>query len=112
MTTCSELGSAFAPDLTATALVVDDGKNRSALVAVDLMYIDAEFVQAVRQLAAAETDLLVPCFSLAGHGNECHTGDVLFADASVRLLLDDEQALGTKIFSSRTNWDHQPAPRS
>ncbi|MAD80180.1 MAG: hypothetical protein CMJ50_04950 [Planctomycetaceae bacterium] len=44
-------------DLTATALVVDDGRNRAALVAVDLMYIDAEFSRVVRQLAAAETDL-------------------------------------------------------
>ncbi len=40
-------------DLTATALVVDDGRNQAALVAVDLMYIDAEFSRIVRQLAAA-----------------------------------------------------------
>ncbi|MBI2193646.1 MAG: hypothetical protein HYU36_16850 [Planctomycetes bacterium] len=45
-------------DLTATALVVDDGRQRAALVAVDLMYLNAEFVRGVRSLAAASTDLL------------------------------------------------------
>lgn len=40
----------------ATALVLSDGSS-AALAAVDLMYADAAFVQQVRKLAAAHTDL-------------------------------------------------------
>jgi hypothetical protein len=41
----------------ATALVLDDGSGSAALAAVDLMYADAEFVDAVRARAAAHTGL-------------------------------------------------------
>jgi neutral ceramidase len=44
-------------DLTATALVVGEGKTSIALVAVDMMYNDAQFTRRVRELAVAETDL-------------------------------------------------------
>lgn len=44
-------------DLTATALVIDDGETSVALVAVDMMYNDTQFTRRVRELAAAETDL-------------------------------------------------------
>src|SRR5580765_3608251 len=44
-------------DLTATALVIGDGSSCLALVAVDLMYNDAQFTRRVRELAAAQTDL-------------------------------------------------------
>src|SRR5438270_13170488 len=43
--------------LAATALVLDDGKRSIALVAVDLMYADRAFVQAVRSQVAAHTNL-------------------------------------------------------
>src|SRR6516225_5883532 len=43
--------------LAATALVLDDGARSVALIAVDLMYVDCEFVQAVRTLVAANTNL-------------------------------------------------------
>jgi hypothetical protein len=43
--------------LAATALVLDDGKRSVALVAVDLMYADRDFVHAVRALIAAHTNL-------------------------------------------------------
>jgi hypothetical protein len=41
----------------ATALVLQDGKQAICLVAVDLMYADAEYVQAVRRHAARHTGL-------------------------------------------------------
>ena len=41
----------------ATALVLDDGTRSAALVAVDLMYADADFVQMVRREAARHTGL-------------------------------------------------------
>ncbi|HZY87464.1 MAG TPA: hypothetical protein VFE78_21685, partial [Gemmataceae bacterium] len=41
----------------ATALVLDDGEHAAALVAVDLMYADADFTRAVRQEAARHTGL-------------------------------------------------------
>src|SRR5436305_14852333 len=41
----------------ATALVLDDGERRAALVAVDLMYADADFTRAVREEAARHTGL-------------------------------------------------------
>src|SRR5712671_3077844 len=44
-------------DLAATALVIGDGRNCLALVAVDLMYNDAKFTRKVRELAAAQTDI-------------------------------------------------------
>src|ERR1700730_7307964 len=43
--------------LAATALVLDDGKRSVALVAVDLMYADRDFVHAVRATIAAQTNL-------------------------------------------------------
>src|SRR5256885_17271934 len=44
-------------DLTATALVIGDGENSIAIVALDLMYNDAAFTKRIRDLAAAETDI-------------------------------------------------------
>lgn len=44
-------------DTAATAMIVDDGKHAVALVAVDLLYADAEFVAAVRRFAADATGL-------------------------------------------------------
>jgi hypothetical protein len=44
-------------DLTVTGLVISDGQNSVALVAVDMMYNDAQFTRQVRQLVAAETEL-------------------------------------------------------
>src|SRR6266567_7871196 len=44
-------------DLATTALVIGDGERCLALVAVDLMYNDAEFTRKVRKLAAAQTDI-------------------------------------------------------
>jgi neutral ceramidase len=41
----------------ATALVLDDGDEAAALVAVDLLYADAEFTREVRRLAHADTGL-------------------------------------------------------
>jgi hypothetical protein len=41
----------------ATALVLDDGTNAAALVAVDLMYADAAFTRAVRRHVAAHTNI-------------------------------------------------------
>src|SRR5437773_11410668 len=45
-------------NLNATALVVGDGDQCVAWVALDLMYNDARFTRRVRKLAAAQTDLL------------------------------------------------------
>src|SRR4051812_20401226 len=45
-------------DLTATSLVIGDGKTNVALVAVDMMYNDPQFTRRVRELAAEQTDLL------------------------------------------------------
>ncbi len=45
-------------DLNATALVISDDKNNStAIVALDLMYNDAEFTRSIREQVAAQTDL-------------------------------------------------------
>jgi hypothetical protein len=44
-------------DTAATALVLDDGEESAALVAVDLMYADGAFVREVRRRAAAATGL-------------------------------------------------------
>jgi hypothetical protein len=41
----------------ATALVLDDDRSAAAVAAVDLMYADADFVNAVRRVAAAATGL-------------------------------------------------------
>jgi hypothetical protein len=41
----------------ATALVLDDGGDAAALVAVDLLYADADFTRALRQVAAEHTGL-------------------------------------------------------
>src|SRR5438105_6432655 len=41
----------------ATALVLDDGEQAAALVAVDLLYADADFTRDVRRLACADTGL-------------------------------------------------------
>jgi len=44
-------------DLAATALVIDDGERLIALIAVDLMYSDRDFVQTVRTLVSVHTNL-------------------------------------------------------
>lgn len=44
-------------DLHATGLVIGDGQNSIAIVALDLMYNDANFTKRVRDLVAAETDI-------------------------------------------------------
>jgi hypothetical protein len=44
-------------DLAATALVIDDGERSIAMIAVDLMYADGDFVRAVRSLASTYTCL-------------------------------------------------------
>lgn len=44
-------------DLTATAFVANDGTTSIALIAVDLMYLDVEFTQGVRQIVAQHTDI-------------------------------------------------------
>jgi hypothetical protein len=41
----------------ATALVIDDGTRAAAIIAADLMYLDAEFTQGVRTRVAAATGL-------------------------------------------------------
>jgi hypothetical protein len=41
----------------ATALVLDDGSQKAALIAVDLMYADVEFTSTVRRHAARFTDI-------------------------------------------------------
>jgi neutral ceramidase len=43
--------------LAATALVLDDGATAAALIAVDLMYLDAAFVADVRERIARETGI-------------------------------------------------------
>ena len=44
-------------DLRATAIVIGDGQNCAAILALDLMYNDAAFTRKVRELVAAHTDL-------------------------------------------------------
>src|SRR5262249_24518502 len=44
-------------DLTATALVIGDGKNGVAIVALDLLYNDVDFTRRIRELAATKTDI-------------------------------------------------------
>jgi hypothetical protein len=44
-------------DTAATALVLDDGKSAVAVVAVDLMYADADFTQAIRSQVARHTSI-------------------------------------------------------
>lgn len=44
-------------DLTATAFVAHDGTTSVALVATDLMYIDAEFTNGIRHIVAQYTDI-------------------------------------------------------
>ena len=44
-------------DLTATALVIGDGHNSVAILALDLMYNDAAFTRNLRDQVAAQTDL-------------------------------------------------------
>ena len=44
-------------DLQATALVVDDGAQRAAIVALDLMVIDDRFTQLTRERIAAATEI-------------------------------------------------------
>src|SRR5262245_48483091 len=44
-------------DLAATALVASDGVHSIAVVAVDLMYMDAEFTRGVREIAAHHTGI-------------------------------------------------------
>jgi hypothetical protein len=41
----------------ATAVVIDDGKHSVALIAVDLMYLDAAFTRAVREQVTAATGM-------------------------------------------------------
>ncbi|MFL5242353.1 MAG: hypothetical protein ACJ8FY_09620 [Gemmataceae bacterium] len=43
--------------LAATALVIDDGSQAAALIAVDLMYADRDFVEDVRRRVASATGL-------------------------------------------------------
>jgi hypothetical protein len=50
---------------TATALVLDDGTETAALVAVDLMYADADFTRSVRRGASAHTGLRPECICVA-----------------------------------------------
>jgi len=50
-------GKRVANDLTATALVVSDGKHSAAVVAMDLMWNDAVFTDRIRQRVAAATDI-------------------------------------------------------
>jgi hypothetical protein len=51
--------------IAATALVLDDGNHAVALVAVDLMYVDADFVRAVRNHAAAATGMSADAICIA-----------------------------------------------
>jgi hypothetical protein len=44
-------------DLCATALVVDDGRNSAAIIAVDLMVIDDRFTALAREKVSAETGI-------------------------------------------------------
>src|SRR5690242_14331880 len=44
-------------DLTATAFVLDDGASACALVATDLMYMDAGFTREVRRMVAENTGI-------------------------------------------------------
>ena len=44
-------------DLTATALVIGDGRESVAILALDLMYNDAGFTKKIRDLVALKTDL-------------------------------------------------------
>src|SRR5436309_2792090 len=44
-------------DLNATALVIGDGQNCAAMVALDLMYNDARFTDGVRQQVAQQTNI-------------------------------------------------------
>src|SRR5690349_17026990 len=47
-------------DLTATAVVIGDGRGWVAIAAVDMMYNDAAFTRRVRERAARQTDLPAP----------------------------------------------------
>src|SRR3954451_5846720 len=50
-------GERVRDDLTATALVLGDGKSSVAILALDLMYNEAGFTGSVRQKVAAATDI-------------------------------------------------------
>ncbi len=55
----------------ATALVFDDGERSAAIVAVDLMYLDAEFTAAVRREAARHS--AIPPEAICVAASHSHT---------------------------------------
>ena len=59
-------------DLTATALVIDDGRTRIAIVAIDMLTINEFVVDRVRQ-SLAPTEALLCC-------SHTHSGPIAFAD--------------------------------
>ena len=59
-------------DLTATALVIDDGRTRIAIVALDMLTINEFVVDRVRQ-SFAPTEALLCC-------SHTHSGPIAFAD--------------------------------
>ncbi|RLC63557.1 MAG: hypothetical protein DRI80_03615 [Chloroflexota bacterium] len=60
-------------DLTATALVLDDGRERLALVACDLLCLNEFIVDRVRAQVGADTRVVVCC-------SHTHAGPIAYAD--------------------------------
>lgn len=60
-------------DLTATALVLDDGQTRLALVACDLLCLNEYTVDRIRARAGAGTATIIAC-------SHTHAGPIAFAD--------------------------------
>jgi len=60
-------------DLSATALVLDDGQRRLALVSCDILFLNEFIVDRVRTLVGRRTDLIICC-------SHTHAGPITYAD--------------------------------